>query len=253
MAAGVREWFERRRLILQHIQPPPAHGSTCHVPYLFCERQWVTIGADTRGGIPTPSAVVLCAHQSLEQKSKTLVAEIKSLLDEGSQLDAVVNVAGGFAMGSASDPQMLSATQNMIESSVYSSVMAAHVASRFLKPGGLLVLPGAAAALGPTAFSLPYGSAKAAVHQLVRSLADAKAAGLPAGVKTVGLAPQILDTPQNREAMPDADSSTWATLDEVASQLFDWSLDPTSLQSGFVYVVQKESGKQATFEAQPAL
>jgi len=219
----------------------------------FCERQWVAIGADTRGGIPTPSAFVLGSHQSLDEQTKTLVSGLKSLLDDGSRLDAVINVAGGFAMGSASDPQMLSATTSMIESSVYSSVMAAHVASSLLKPGGLLVLPGAAAALGPTAFSLPYGSAKAAVHQLVRSLADAEAAGLPAGAKTVGLAPQILDTPQNREAMPDADSSMWATLDEVASQLVDWSLDPTLLQSGFVYVVQKESGKTATFEAQPAL
>merc|ERR1719362_1361251 len=110
----------------------------------------------------------------------------------------------------------------MVESSVYSSVVAARAASSALKPGGLLVLPGAAAALGPTAWSLPYGAAKAAVHHLVRSLADAESAGLPAGARTVGLAPVTLDTAQNRAAMPDADRSGWATLDEVAGQIEAW-------------------------------
>lgn len=39
------------------------------------------------------------------------------------------------------------------------------------------------------------------MHHLVRSLAQG-------GPVTIGLAPQILDTPQNRAAMPDADR-TW--------------------------------------------
>eukprot|EP00971_Amphidinium_carterae_P170630 3381645-Amphidinium_carterae.1 len=54
-------------------------------------------------------------------------------------------------------------TMSMVESSIYSSVMAAHIASHALAPGGLLVLPGAAAAVNPTPWSLPYGAAKAAV------------------------------------------------------------------------------------------
>merc|ERR1740138_1759954 len=135
----------------------------------------------------------------------------------------------------------------MVESSIYSSVAAAHAASLALKPSGLLVLPGAAA-VGPTAWSLPYGTAKAAVHHLVRSLADAEGAGMPEGVKTIGLAPQTLDTPQNREAMPDADRGTWATLDEVAEQLEAWCAEPAGVESGLIYMITKESGKPANFE-----
>lgn len=151
-------------------------------------------------------------------------------------------------MGDAADAKVCESAQQMIESSVYSSVVAAQVASEALKPGGLLVLPGAAAALSPTAWSLPYGTAKAAVHHLVRSLADAGAAGLPQGVRTIGLAPQILDTPQNRAGMPDADRSTWATLDEVAAQLERWCADPAAVESGMVYVIEKSGGSPATFE-----
>merc|ERR1712050_368636 len=104
-------------------------------------------------------------------------------------------------MGSANDAQVVESTRVMVESSVYTSVVAAHTASQLLCPGGLLVLPGAFAAVSPTAWSLPYGTAKAAVHHLVRSLADAEAAGMPQGAKTIGLAPVTLDTPQNRAAM----------------------------------------------------
>merc|ERR1719198_1435192 len=126
----------------------------------------------------------------------------------------------------------------MVESSVYTSTVAAHIAAASMRSGGLLVLPGAAAAKAPTGWSLPYGTAKAAVHHLVRSLADAEAAGLPAGSKTVAIAPVTLDTPQNREAMPKADTSTWATLDKVAERLEAWCTDPASVESGTVYVIQ---------------
>ena len=34
MARGAEPWLERRRLILQPIQPPPTLGTTCHVPHV---------------------------------------------------------------------------------------------------------------------------------------------------------------------------------------------------------------------------
>ncbi|CAE8683614.1 unnamed protein product, partial [Polarella glacialis] len=132
-------------------------------------------------------------------------------------------------------------------------VLAAHAASLALRPagplraGGLLLLRGAAAALEPTPWSLPYGAAKAVVHHLVESLAD-DASGLPKGSKTIGLAPGVLDTPQNREAMPDADRGRWATLDEVAGQIEVWCADPSALESGKAYVIRKYRGLPAKFE-----
>ena len=49
-----------------------------------------------------------------------------------------------------------------------------------------------------------YGMAKAAVHQLVKSLAADKS-GLPAGSLAVALLPITLDTPMNRKFMPKVD------------------------------------------------
>lgn len=73
------------------------------------------------------------------------------------------------------------------------------------------------------------------------------------GAKTIGLAPQVLDTEQNRRAMPDADVSTWASLEEVAEQIESWCADPATVQNGHVYFIDKKSGLKATFEARKPL
>lgn len=66
----------------------------------------------------------------------------------------------------------------MWKQSVWSSAISAALAAKHLKVGGCLVLPGAKPALEGTAGMMGYGMAKAAVHQLTKSLADPKS-GLP--------------------------------------------------------------------------
>lgn len=60
-----------------------------------------------------------------------------------------------------------------------------------------------------------YGLAKAAVHQLTKSLAQ-KESGLPGDASVVAILPVTLDTPMNRKWMPKADFSTWTPLEFVA-------------------------------------
>ena len=67
-----------------------------------------------------------------------------------------------------------------------------------------------------------YGMAKAAVHQLTKSLGDPKA-GLPDQAVALALLPITLDTPMNRKWMPNADHSTWTSLEYVADLLFGWA------------------------------
>ena len=69
----------------------------------------------------------------------------------------------------------------------------------------LLVLPGAKPAVAGTPGMMGYGMAKAAVHQLVKSLAS-PGSGLPDLACVLGLLPVTLDTPMNRKFMPGADT-----------------------------------------------
>lgn len=64
-----------------------------------------------------------------------------------------------------------------------------------------------------------YGMAKAAVHQLVKSLAAADS-GLPNNSTVLAILPVTLDTPMNRKWMPKADHSTWTPMDFVAEYDF---------------------------------
>lgn len=54
---------------------------------------------------------------------------------------------------------------------------------------------------------LGYGMAKAAIHQLTKSLA-AKKSGMPDESTVVALLPTMLDTAQNRKWMPKANTDS---------------------------------------------
>jgi dihydropteridine reductase len=106
-------------------------------------------------------------------------------------------------------------TDLMLKQSVWSSVIASSIASKYLKPGGIIVLTGAKAALGPTPGMIGYGLSKAAIHHLTKSLADENG-GLPTGAQALSILPVTLDTPMNRKWMPKADTTTWTPLEFVA-------------------------------------
>ncbi len=148
--------------------------------------------------------------------------ELQSSL-KGESVDAILNVAGGWAGGSAADKGKLQITlmleynmyfylkdfiknsDLMLKQSVYSSLISASLANKFLKENGLLTLAGAAAALdstpGLTKHRMPviyflylgmigYGAAKAATIHIGRSLA-APNSGMPANSSVLTIAPYV--------------------------------------------------------------
>jgi dihydropteridine reductase len=79
----------------------------------------------------------------------------------------VISVAGGWAGGSINSPTIFDVVQEMLTVNLQSAIVASNIASRCLKPvcifqaalitkGGLLVLTGANAALGPTPGMIGY-------------------------------------------------------------------------------------------------
>lgn len=169
-----------------------------------------------------------------------MLEAVKAALADN-KIDAVICVAGGWAGGNASKDLAKNADL-MIKQSVWSSTISASVAAHFLKDGGVLTLTGAKPALDGTPGMIGYGLAKAAVHQLTKSLSTA-GSGLPDNSLVISILPITLDTPMNRKWMPNADFSTWTPLEFVAELFHKWIQNPADrpVNGSLLQLVTKES------------
>jgi NAD(P)-dependent dehydrogenase (short-subunit alcohol dehydrogenase family) len=130
-------------------------------------------------------------------------------------LGAVVNLVGGFAMGSKVHETDPAEFDRMIELNLRPGFLLARAAMPRLVEagGGAYVGVSSRAALRPFAGAAGYIVGKAAVIAFVEALAaDYKAAGVRANC----VIPSTIDTPANRRDMPDADHSKWVPPAEIA-------------------------------------
>ena len=173
----------------------------------------------------------------VEQEQNVLQQVCGALGSE--KLDGVICVAGGWAGGNAT-ADLAKNSDMMWKQSVWSSSIAAAIGAKHLKDGGMLTLTGAKAALEGTGGMIGYGMAKAAVHQLTKSLAT-EGSGMPANSLVVSILPITLDTPMNRKWMPNADFSTWTPLTFIAETFWKWANNQERPANGsLVQLVTKE-------------
>ncbi|CEP18963.1 hypothetical protein [Parasitella parasitica] len=159
--------------------------------------------------------ILATSSGSLAEQGESINASLASVL-KSEKLRGIFCVAGGWAGGNAANQDFLKSSELMLNQSVHSSLIAAHIASKHLEANGLLTLTGALAALDATPGMIGYGIAKAAVHHLVKDLA-ASGSGLPEGCKVTAVLPVTIDTPMNRKYMPGSDFSTWTSPDDIAN------------------------------------
>ncbi|MEF8797306.1 MAG: SDR family NAD(P)-dependent oxidoreductase [Salinivenus sp.] len=130
-------------------------------------------------------------------------------------LDAVLAIAGGFAMQPAAEATM-DDYRHMIDINVRTLFNTARAALPVLteQDESFLLGVSAPAAVNGQAGAALYGASKGAVAGYVKSL-DKEYAG--DGVRATVLYPMgVVDTPANREAMPDADPAGWVAPRELA-------------------------------------
>ena len=152
---------------------------------------------------------------------------------------AVVHAAGSWAGSSVESKEFTASLEHLWSANVRSAALSAHLAGTLLAPGGMLTLTGAAAAHdGPTSFMTAYGMTKAATHHLVASVAEG---GLPDGCAVNCILPVTIDTPTNRSAMPDADTSGWTPAEEIAKELCVWAANEKEERPGNGAMVRVET------------
>ena len=134
------------------------------------------------------------------------------------RIDALCNLAGGFHMGEKVHEIPADKWDFMMELNAGSVLRMSHaVVPQMLKAGGgKIVNIGAFSALSGKAEMGAYIASKSAVIRLTETMA-AELRGHNINVNCV--LPSIIDTPQNRAAMPKADPAKWVAPEALADVL----------------------------------
>ena len=130
-------------------------------------------------------------------------------------LEAVVNLVGGYSQGPLVHETKPDEFRRMIDLNITPAFLLARAAiPRLLeRGGGAYIGVSARAALRPFAGAAGYVAGKAALLAFVQAL-DAEYKN--DGVRANAILPSVIDTPANRSSQPDADHSKWVDPHDIA-------------------------------------
>ncbi|MFB6286243.1 MAG: SDR family oxidoreductase [Candidatus Bipolaricaulia bacterium] len=177
----------------------------------------IDYGEDNRAPLESSFPDAQVFDVDLTDEAATMDA-FGTLYEEAEALDAVLAIAGGFAMQQAVE-STAEDYAHMMDLNVRTLFNTARAAVPLLTRADHSFLLGvsAPAALEGQANAALYGASKGAVAAYVKSLEKEEQ---NAGLRTTVLYPMgVVDTPANRDAMPDADRSGWITPRELADHM----------------------------------
>ncbi|MEO8153888.1 MAG: SDR family oxidoreductase [Rhizobacter sp.] len=161
------------------------------------------------------NAVLIAADVT---SAPSVAAAVERTLQSFKRIDALVHVAGGFEMGEPVHQISRASWDRMMDLNAWSfvNVTQAVVPLMTAQGSGQVVAVSANAAREGQALKGAYCAAKSALQRLVESLSHEVRAQ---GIHVNSVAPTTLDTPANRQSMPDADRSAWVTLEAAAQAI----------------------------------
>ena len=145
------------------------------------------------------------------------------------RLDALFNIAGGFAFETVADGEEKT-WQRMYALNVLTALNASRAALAHLavSGSGRIINVGAMGALQAGAGMGAYAASKAGVHRLTEALA----AEWKGKITVNAVLPSTIDTEANRASMPKADFSKWVRPQELAEVILFLASDAASAVTG---------------------
>jgi NAD(P)-dependent dehydrogenase (short-subunit alcohol dehydrogenase family) len=162
-------------------------------------------------------------------------AAVKAALARYGRIDGVAHTVGGFdtAPAAHSGPELWDRMYRLNVLTTLNMFRAVLPPMRAAGHGSLVAIGAGAAMKAPSGLSA-YAAAKSAVHRLVESFADELKS---AGVRVNAVLPGIIDTAQNRTAMPDAEHESWVRPKELADAIaFLLDKDASGITGAFIPV-----------------
>jgi NAD(P)-dependent dehydrogenase (short-subunit alcohol dehydrogenase family) len=153
---------------------------------------------------------------------------IRSVIEKYKNIDAAILTVGGFAMGKVAETKAADIfkqyklnfeTAYHVARPVFAQMMTQNSGRIFL----IGSKPGMDARNGKG--MVAYGLAKSLIFRLAELMND-EAKGH--NVVTSVIVPSTIDTPQNRNSMPDANFSNWVKAEEIADTIYYYCSDAAS-------------------------
>jgi NAD(P)-dependent dehydrogenase (short-subunit alcohol dehydrogenase family) len=133
-------------------------------------------------------------------------------------VDGLVHLVGAWAGGTPTHEHPIEQWHRMVELNLTSAFLCcrAVLPEMIERDLGRIVLVSSRTAHSDRSGQVGYAVAKAGVEVLAQTIAEETRSR---NVTVNVVAPSTLDTPANRRAMPEADTDSWVTLDDVASSI----------------------------------
>jgi len=167
-------------------------------------------------------------------------AMVRDVLARFGQIDILANTVGGYRAGTPIHETPLDTWDFMLNLNARTAfIISQAVVPPMLERGyGKIIHVAARAALSGGAKMAAYSISKSAVVRLTESLAaELRLKGINANC----VLPGTIDTPQNREAMPDTDFNRWVTPEAIADVILFLASDAARAINGAAIPVYGQS------------
>ncbi|WP_225333891.1 SDR family oxidoreductase [Halomicrobium urmianum] len=163
---------------------------------------------------------------------------VGEVVDEHGDLDYLCNVAGTWRGGDPIEETDVDTFDFLMDVNLKTMFLASKHAVPHVRDGdGAIVSVASRSSLSGGEGDGIYRASKAGVRLLTESIAEENTGELRANA----IMPSVIDTPMNREMMPDADHDEWVDPAEIADTVLALCSDATSVTSGAAVPVYGEA------------
>ncbi len=168
----------------------------------------------------------------------TVEGMIDAVIDDHGRLDVLANVAGTWRGGTPIHETALDEYEFLLDVNLKTAFLASkHALPHLRDTDGSIVSVSAKSSLAGGEGDGPYRISKAGIRLLTETIAEENVGTVRANC----VMPSVIDTPANREMMPDADHDAWVDPEAIARTVLVLASDATSVTSGAAVPVYGES------------
>ncbi|WP_049901878.1 SDR family oxidoreductase [Natrinema sp. J7-1] len=167
-----------------------------------------------------------------------VAALMDAVVDDHGRIDHLLNIAGTWRGGDHIEDTDLAEFELLVDVNLKTAFLASkHALPHLREAAGSIVSISARSSLEGGAGDGPYRITKAGIRLLTETLAEENRGTVRANC----VMPSVIDTPMNRELMPDADHDSWVAPSDIADVLAFLCSDGAAGTSGAAVPVYGEA------------